>query len=486
MQHVLTPEQSRALDAYMIQDLEIPGILLMEQAATAIAEAVNRHIKTGKVLVICGGGNNGGDGWAAARILLTRGYEVAVGYTALELPPDSEANMRFFTHTALAEHLTADTAYEFFQKNCHAEVVIDALFGTGLSRHPVGLYADLISLINSHSGYKISVDIASGVFGATGQCAAAVQADETVTFQCPKPGHFLYPGRQHTGRLTVAPIGITQGFEMPPVFHLETYSMPPRDPNSNKGTFGRLHIIAGSAGMSGAAVLCAKGAIRSGAGITALYSCGYTADILQCTLPTALSAAIGDLRDRIHNPVLDETLTGCTALAVGPGLGNHSDLLSFIIRLASSSIPKVLDADALNILSASQPDYGSHTVITPHPKEFSRLTKTSVADLLSDPIRHTLDYARHHCITVLLKGSTTVVSDGTSVCLVTAGSPSMAKGGSGDVLCGVIGGLLAQGIPPFQAACGGAVLCGKAGEQAAAFLGTYAPSAEDTLQYIRP
>ena len=486
MQHILTPQEARALDTYMIETLEIPGILLMEQAASAVADAAIRQAGGGKILVVCGGGNNGGDGWAAARILLTRGYSVQIGYTSLNLPPDAAANMRFFTHTSFAHALTEENAEDFFSAHRDASVVIDALFGTGLSRVPEGLYAKMIGLINGHPGYKIAVDIPSGVFGGTGQGDIAVEADETVTFQCPKPGHFLYPGRHNTGRLTVAPIGIASGFPMPALVHMDGLSLPERTANSNKGTYGRLHILAGSQGMSGAAILCARGAIRAGAGSTALFSCSYTVDKLQATVPTALALPIGDDSSRVRNASPDALLSHCTAVAAGPGLGNHGDLRGLLSQLAVSPLPKVLDADALNILSADVPAFCPGTVLTPHPKEFSRLSGKTVEEILADPIGTARAYAAAHGVILLLKGATTVVTDGQSTCLVTAGSPAMAKGGSGDVLTGVIGGLLAQGISPFEAACAGAYLCGKAGETAAAQLGVYAPSAEDTLQYLRP
>lgn len=486
MQRIFTPEQSRALDAYMIHTLEIPGILLMEQAATAVAKAAMEQAGGGEILVVCGGGNNGGDGWAAARILRTHGLPVKIGYTSLNLPPDALANARFFSHTSLAQQITTENAAAFFASCQEASVVIDALFGTGLSRPPEGLYAALIDLMNQHPGNKIAVDIASGVFGATGQCEKAVIADETITFQYPKPGHFLFPGRQHTGKLAIAPIGVDEGFPMPPLFHMDSLHLPDRAQNSHKGDFGRLNIVAGSLGMSGAALLCARGAIKAGAGITALFSCPYTIDKLQTSVPSALGVPIGDCSDRVHGASFDNSLAQCSALAVGPGLGNHEDLLGFVCQIAASSIPKVIDADALNILSLSSSCFGKNTVLTPHPKEFSRLAKKPVGDILSNPIAYANQYAQTHNVTLLLKGATTVVSDGNACCLVTAGSPAMAKGGSGDVLTGVIGGLLAQGMSPFDAACAGAYLCGKAGKAAAREMGTYAPSAEDTLRYLRP
>ena len=483
MQFLATPAQAAQIDRYMIETLEIPGLLLMEQAATAIFHEIAALFPPCRVLLVAGSGNNGGDAWTAARILLTHGYDVAIGAASLTLPPDADANMRYFSHTSRITLLTPDTLDSFFSRD--AAVIVDGLLGTGLSRPASGLYGEIIRRINAHPAKVVSVDIPSGISGETGAGQTAVTADITVTFQYAKPGHLLFPGRSHTGRLVVAKIGPDAG--RPPL-HLQwadTFSLPPRAADTNKGTYGRLAIFAGSRGMAGAAALAARGALAAGAGLTTVYTCEYVQDVLQHTLSSVTAQAIGG--NPAYIAAEGSVLENCQAraYAAGPGLGQHAETLPLLRSIAQSSLPKVLDADGLNLLAADGSlSFGANTVLTPHPKEFSRLSGCSMEDILSSPLDTAGAFAKQHDVILLLKGATTVVSDGTQACLVTAGAPSMAKGGSGDVLTGVIGALLAQGFSPFTAAYGGAYLCGKAGETAAARKGDYAPTAEDTAYFL--
>ncbi len=486
MKPIATPAESAMIDRYMIETLEIPGILLMERAATALYEAVALMAPLPcRVLCIAGSGNNGGDAWAAGRILLTHGYDVRVGTVSLSLPPDANANMRFFTHTDRVTLLNEENLSAFFAQD--AAVVLDGLLGTGLSRLASGLYAEIIRHINAHPAQVVSVDIPSGIFGETGAGDTAVKADCTVTFQYAKPGHLLYPGRAHTGRLVVTKIGVDEGRPPLEMSWADEYSLPKRDSMANKGNFGRLGIIAGSQGMAGAAILAAKGALAGGAGLTTVLSCVYVQDALQHILPTVMARLIGQNPSYIDASDFGiSELSGYTALAAGPGLGIHAESQEFLYALAKADTPKVLDADALNQLALT-PDrmaFGKNTVLTPHPKEFSRLSGLSLEEILAEPVACVRDFSGKFGVTLLLKGATTVVAEGGRVCLVTAGSPAMAKGGSGDVLTGVIGALLAQGISAFESAYGAAYLCGKAGEKAAAEMGEYAPTAEDTVRWI--
>ena len=484
MQWVVTPQASREIDAYMIDTLGIPGLVLMEQAATAVAEAV-LSLGCRTAMVICGGGNNGGDGFAAARILRTRGVAVRVGAIKRELPTDAAANLEFFARTDAVTYLDAENLDAFFAQDC--DCIVDAIFGIGLSRAPEGIFRQMIEAINAKACPVVAVDMPSGVNGETGQVqGTAVRADVTVTFQYAKTGHFIFPGRAYTGQLTVAPIGIDAGAKLPELFHMNEFSMLPRRVDGNKGTYGRIHIVAGSRGMSGAAVLSARAALAVGAGITAGYSCGYTVDVLQRTVPEALAVPLGTGEDHLENPDFAAVAASCTAFVLGPGIGVHRELEGFIRQAAGSSVPKVLDADALNLISQMEDvAFGANTVLTPHPKEFSRLCGSSVVDILADPLQAALHFARERECVLLLKGATTIVTDGRQAVFVTAGAPSMAKGGSGDVLAGAIGGLLAQGMPVFDAACAGAYICGRAGEAACAHKGEYAPSAQDTIANIR-
>jgi len=247
-------------------------------------------------------------------------------------------------------------------------------------------------------------------------------------------------------------------------------------------------MIAGSRGMAGAAVLCAHGALRAGAGVSQIVSCEYVADVFQNRVSEVMSKAVGNDPDRlcVNAEELCSSVSG-SALAIGCGLGIHEDLIPALEAVIAMDIPKVIDADALNTL-AKKPgaiEKAKNAVITPHPKEFSRLSGLDLEEILANPIELAREYASETGLVVLLKGATTVVTDGDIAVLVTAGSPSMAKGGSGDVLLGVIGALLAQGLEPLQAAYAGAYFCGKAGEKAAEEMGEYAPTAEDTARLLR-
>ncbi len=433
------------------------------------------------MLCVCGTGNNGGDGYAAARILETAGYQVFVGETEPSKTEDGAKNRAYFQAAGRITTLTEENLDSFFDREC--PVVIDALFGIGLHRAPSGLYRRIIEKINSKKTCVVSVDIPSGVFADTGAAECAVAADYTVTFTAPKPGHLLYPGRAHTGELIVAPIAPARDIPVTTsLHHVNAYRLPDRNPDSHKGNYGKLAIFAGSDGMAGAAILSLKAALAGGAGITWLFGVGAVCDAAQTAVPSALCYRLSR-EDHIgsFDPAL---LTGYTALAAGPGLGQNEDTRAAAAYLASLDTPKVLDADALNLLCGAPFAFGKNTVITPHPGEFSRLTGLSVREITQSPLEHARAFAKRHAIVVLLKGSSTLVSDGEQDYIVTAGSPGMAKGGSGDVLTGFVGALLAQGFSPLEAAYGGAYLCGKAGELAAAQKTEYAATPEDTLFFL--
>ncbi len=478
---VVTPKESSLSDRYMIDKLRIPGVLLMEQASDEVARAAASLCgKDDVILVLCGKGNNGGDGLAAARILISRGYNVKVGVTSENYSDDAGINFEFFKAFGGYTLITPDNTEDIFA--CDAKVIIDALFGTGLSREPGGIYAELISLINAHPAKVVSVDIPSGVFGETGQCGLCVDADITVTFQYPKIGHYIYPGAEHAGRLIIKKIGVDDNTQ-PCVYHVDDVTLPPRARNTNKGSYGKLTIMAGSKNYSGAAILCTHAAMRTGSGLTTCLCDSVTAIATKAALPEAMAKICGD------EYVCDEQSVikyfNATAAVIGPGLGTEAATAHVVKRAVSYPLPKVIDADALNILSNDiNLLKGTNCVITPHPREFSRLTNIPVSNVLSNPIKHACDLALKLGIVVLLKGASTVITDGRTTFIVTAGAPSMAKGGSGDVLSGVIGGLLAQGYGLLESAYMGAFLCGKAGEAANKNLGDYAPLAGDTIDNL--
>lgn len=483
---VVSKETMQALDRHMIENMKIPSLLLMENAAFGITNTVSDKFDTDtRVVVICGRGNNGGDGFAAARQLKAKGYTVAVYLlgSVANLKGDAKTNADFFGN---AVGQVTDVSQISIPDSC---VVIDAIFGIGLSREVAGLYADAIDAINNSKAYTIACDIASGIHSNTGQVlGAAVKADETITFACAKQGHLLFPGRKYTGELTVKEIGVFGDFDIGSMTAYEDgLQLSKRTQNSHKGVYGKLACVVGSRGMSGAGIMCAGGALRAGAGLTTIGMPRSLQDIYSSAVPECMTFALDDEQGALSfkcAPGIDELMEGKTALAAGCGLSVCSGTKKAVEHMVRSyDISKVFDADAINVISKNTSildQKEGNIVLTPHIGEFARLCGTEI----TEPLEQAKDFAEKHGITLLLKGATTIVTDGNKAAFVLTGTPGMAKGGSGDVLTGVIGGLLASGMCCFNAALYGAYICGKAGEAAAKLYGEHSMTALDSLRQI--
>lgn len=500
MRTVLTPKQMRAVDRYMIDRMKIPGILLMENAAHGVYEAIREEREPCAVQVLCGTGNNGGDGFAVARILLANGYDVKVILLGnpSSLKEDAAENFAFFRETR--EYYTIITNKEEFEALPEAEVYVDAIFGTGLARDIDGIYRDAVNFLNTRDALVVSVDIPSGINAETGIImGAAVRADISVTFQYPKIGHFLYPGREYTGELQVVRIGVDEGCDIPLQATVCAYEsddpdmcLGERPLDSNKGSYGKLLLIAGSYGMAGAAVLSARAASRAGAGLITAVSCGEVVSVLQQSVPEATCFEIAGKNGIVSKeaiPSLEKLTQGKTAIAVGPGLGVNDDISAVVGNLVMEcKLPKVVDADGINALAGHleflENKWGE-VILTPHPKEFSRLSGMPVEEILENPVKVATDFAVEYGVTLVLKGSTTIVADQFgNASLLCVGTPGMAKGGSGDVLTGVIGGLLAQGKDVYEAALTGVYIAGMAGELAVQQESEYSMTPMDTVNQI--
>ncbi|MBC5646870.1 NAD(P)H-hydrate dehydratase [Christensenella tenuis] len=500
MRTVLTPKQMGAVDRYMIDRMKIPGILLMENAAYGVYEAIREEREPCTVQVFCGTGNNGGDGFAVARILLANGYDVKVILLGnpSSLKEDAAENFAFFRETR--EYYTIITNKEEFEALPEAEVYVDAIFGTGLARNIDGIYQDAVNFLNARDALVVSVDIPSGINAETGIImGAAVRADISVTFQYPKVGHFLYPGREYAGELQVVRIGVDEGCDIPLQAAVCAYEsddpdmcLGERPLDSNKGSYGKLLLVAGSYGMAGAAVLSARAASRAGAGLVTAASCGEVISVLQQNVPEATCFEVGGENGIISReaiPSLEKLTLGKTAIAVGPGLGVNDDIAAVVGNLITEcELPKVVDADGLNVLAEHLEfleNKQGEVILTPHPKEFSRLSGMRTEDILGNPVKAAVDFAVEYGVTLVLKGSTTIVADQFgNASLLCVGTPGMAKGGSGDVLTGIIGGLLAQGKDVYEAALTGVYIAGMAGELAAEQEGEYSMTPMDTVNYI--
>ena len=495
---VVSKETMRAMDAHMMDNMHIPSRVLMENAAFGITSAVcSRFSPDTRIIAVCGTGNNGGDGFAAARQLEAKGFDVTtclIG-SAAKLQGDAAANAHYFGNRIL--EITSEAAANAHLCNLDGHVVIDAIFGIGLSRQVTGLYAAVIDALNNSGAYIVACDIPSGIDADTGTVlGTAIRARQTVTFQHAKPGLFLYPGRAHTGALTVKEIGTTGEFEYPDIVaYTSGLHLEPRLPDTHKGRYGKLACVTMSRGFTGAGIMCAYGALRAGVGLVTAGIPASLQPILCGSVPECMTFALAERDGALAEtciPGLDELMRGKTALAIGPGLSQSDGAAKAVLHAVTHyDIKKVFDADALSIIAQNIRALirkKGDIVLTPHLVEFSRLSGIAPEDILKNPLGTAKDFAAQYGITLLLKGATTIVTDGDEIALVPAGTPGMATGGSGDVLTGVIGGLLAGAdaneMDAFDAALYGAYICGKAGEAAAAELGDYAMTPVDTLNHI--
>ena len=465
MRKILTPEQMRAAERRAMNAGE-PGIELMERAAVHVA-AMAQNMAEGAVLVLCGTGNNGGDGLAAARLLHRRGIDVefAIVGNIGRLSPDAQTNWERLI--ALGFSPTQN-----WQSKPYA-LVVDALFGTGLTRAPEGDAAAAIRWMNECGAKVLAVDVPSGVDARDGSTpGACVRADTTVTFHAAKAGLLLFPGRAQCGEVVVADIGLAadEGREIVECLDEEDVAilLPPRAMDTHKGDFGRLLLVAGSYGMAGAAALCARGALHTGAGLTTVATVADVVPIVQTLAPEATAVRIPDeegMPARGCGEHVARLLAGRDVVAIGPGMTAGEGTREAVLACLASGLPCVVDADGLNVLVGTDvlPREGVSPVLTPHPGEMTRLLGRAVGD----PIADAQSYAERSGAVVLLKGATTVIAapDG-RVTLNITGAPAMARGGSGDVLTGIVAALLAQGLSPYDAARLGAFLHGRAGERA--------------------
>lgn len=500
---VPSTRQMKQYDLNTIEKLGIPAPVLMERAALALADAacayadgVKNQIKTRKeyrVLVVSGCGNNGGDGFAAARILSERGFLV----NCVLIGEETKCSEQTKQQMNILRRLGMDILRNF--PNREYDIIIDALFGIGLSREVQGEYAEAIQRINEAEAFKISADIPSGVETDSGRIMGhAVRADLTVTFGFLKKGLCLYPGKLLAGEVRLAEIGITdKSFfgEEPDTFTCRCLGetlLPERSPQGNKGTFGKVLMIAGSKDMAGAAILCAKAAYRIGAGMVKIVTCEENRNIIQKTLPEAMLLTYpengteqGDFWEKWK-----ASLEWADVYAMGCGCG-QSRTVSALLEdlLKTEGKPMVLDADALNLIgknpSLLENGSGSGKILTPHPGELSRLLGIPVKAVTENLTEAAGQAAKRYRSIIAAKDAVTAVisPEGTKY-LNASGNSGMATAGSGDVLAGLVAGLLAQKEQPYDAAWKGVYLHGLAGDKAAANKGEHAVMASDIIEAL--
>lgn len=474
MEALYTAAQVKGLEARA----KVSTRALMEIAGRALANlALSLRSAGGQVLVCCGPGNNGGDGLVVARVLAGKGHRVAVALVAdpARLPPDAAHNL-----AALREAGVTPTGIDQLPEVQPGDVVVDALFGTGLNRAPAGALGAAIEhleRLREQGARIVSADLPSGIAGDTGTVHTPhVRADATAVFGVLKPAHGLEPSLGACGRLVRVPLPLEAPDERPALALLEEADvrelLPRASATAHKGTFGHVLVVAGSFGKTGAAALSAKGALRAGAGKVSVASAREELPAILGFAPEVMGEALpldgGTLGPLALEPLLS-AVRGKDAVVLGPGLprggGTHALLAQL---LPAITVPLVLDADGLNALAEDVSilrHAAGPVVLTPHPGEMSRLVQRSSAEIQADRLGAALELARQTGATVVLKGARTVVAnaDGRAR-IIASGNPGMGTAGTGDVLSGVLGALLAQELQTFDAVCCGVYAHGLAGD----------------------
>lgn len=476
MEYLVTAAEMRAYDTYTIEQVGIPAMVLMERAALAVTKRVLAALtdRPGRVLCVCGTGNNGGDGFCVARLLADKGIPVdtvLVGDSS-RITKETATQIAVLKHYGITPQLFLGAAKPKVQGKCPAAmspdrvfageyaVIVDALFGTGLSREVTGSYKEAIAAINAMNGVKIAVDIPSGIDADTGAVwGEAVRADETVALAFYKRGHFLYPGASYAGKVVLADIGITQRSFRDKIPSMYTLNEPPgeympkRRSDGNKGTFGKLLIVAGSAGMAGAALLAGESGYRMGAGMVKLVIPKAIREIVQERLPEALIQTYSGHNglDKEEEQLFIENMNWAKAVVIGPGLSVCESGRSFLkLAMNESNMPLVIDADGLNMLAEDTMLFErlkerGNAILTPHMGELARLLSKTTAAVVANETASVEEAAKATgCIVVGKSARTHVCRQGSPLFLNTAGNDKMATAGSGDVLAGMIGAILVQ------------------------------------------
>lgn len=531
---IYSSEGMRSLDQMAIQEMGIPGLLLMEKAGIEVAAEAEKMLglpqtpgKPGggtggepwkgsavpRVLMVAGPGNNGGDGFVAARHLLNHGVEVKVWGVAEEekIKGDPLVNLKIIQNLGLPIQFVSQEIPEEFSRDLgRSHLAIDALFGTGFTGAPKEPAASIIEMINTSPVPVLSIDLPSGLNGDTGKVeGSAIRATRTVTLGYPKAGLFLYPGAEFAGKVTVADIGLPPSLSLrvPPVGMVISRGearalLPKRKPDAHKGECGKILAVAGSRGMSGAAFLSSLAAMRTGSGLVkVILPKSLHEDIkekpLEIIYLLAPETSTGTLSLDAFSTIM-EHLQGYDLLLIGPGLGRDLETQELVRRvLREVTSPAVIDADALFPLSL---DFlsslkGKPFVLTPHEGEMGRILHVKPQEVRENRVRVARQFTADTGLTLLLKGVSTITSspDG-EIYFNLSGNPGLATGGSGDILCGMVASLVGQSLAAspgqtlspslFQCAALGAFLHGLAGDLAAEKIGEHSLIASDLLDYI--
>ena len=504
MEYILSVEEMRKADSIAINELKIPGLILMENAGLKTAQCVAEKYKSisGKTIgIFCGKGNNGGDGFVIGRHLFQMGATVTFWLTRKkkDLQGDAKTNMEIADQMNLP--IFEISYWDPEIKLNEFDLLIDALLGTGLKGDVRGIYADVIKTLNLFQGPVIAVDAPSGLDCDTGKpLGCCVEADLTVTMGNIKSGMLFYPGRSFLGDLFITDLSVPsfvfdqinpQKFTL----ELEDYKklLPDRPEDAYKNTFGKVLVIAGSTGLTGAASLCSLAVLRSGAGMVVLGCPKSLNSIFENKLTEVMNDPLpetdqGSLSVSAFN-ALKKSLDWSNVIALGPGLSTHPETKKLCQRILQEiNLPMVIDADGLNNLADSMDllvNYKRDLILTPHIGELARLTKMTIYEIQNEPIEVVRRFAKDWGVVLLLKGAPTIIGDPDgNIYFNLSGNAGMATAGSGDVLTGLISGFLAQGVSAINAAILGAFVHGFAGDSASKLLGQRGALANDILKAV--
>ena len=495
-------EEMRSLDRAAVDLGGIPSIILMENAAIACVRELEKDfdLKTKSVVIFCGSGNNGGDGLAIARHLFNSGVKVKV-YLVGGNNFTGDAKINYDIINAMDIPLDTVTDFDELQYIVRSyDIVVDAILGTGISGAVRGNAFDVIRVINDNASYVMSVDVPSGINSDSGEiCGICINANKTVTFAAYKVGMFLFPAADYTGEIVVAPISVpksvinSQNLQISvPDDRFVCDLIKRREKNSHKGDYGKLLIIAGSEGMSGAAYLSSEAAVKSGAGLVTVVCPKSINSVLEVKTTEAMTLGVDDFDGHISYNAVSVILAkieSVDAVLIGPGLGRSNDVIEVVKAvLRNSSVPVIVDADALYAVQNDKSllcECNCDLIFTPHSMEMSRLTGLDVSYIEENRINVSREFSEEVGAVLLLKGHHSIVTaPSLEQYINNTGNPGLASGGSGDVLAGIIASLVARGLECADAAAAGAYIHGLAGDIAKEKYGEEFMTAENVIECL--
>jgi hydroxyethylthiazole kinase-like uncharacterized protein yjeF len=501
---IVTNAEMQDIDRWSMKKLGIAGIVLMENAGRGCVNVIEEYFNPEnlKVLIVCGKGNNGGDGFVIGRHLQNRGSSVKIILLgkATALKGDAFLNCKLAKKAALEIHETVDiNRIKRIYNSFHPTVIVDAIFGIGFKGTPKGIYGKLFKIINNTDTFIFSVDIPSGINGDNGHVdGPCIIADATATMCLPKRGNYLYPGRELCGDLYIVDIGIPyhlidNGYPRTIDFEEILQLMPLRPPDGHKGTFGHVLIIAGARGFSGAAAMAAISALKVGAGLVRLAAPKGIMNALETKPLEVVKVPLAETYDQTISPDATETLLAhlekTDVVVIGPGITTHPETAKFVFKfLPQVTVPIVIDADAINILALNSTFFKkirAPFILTPHPGELARLIKTTPQEINDTRVDLAPKWAKKFGGVLVLKGAPTVIAspDGKTYINPT-GNSGLASAGSGDVLVGMISGFMSQGVPLCDAAELGVFMHGLCADLAMDKSNEYALTAGDLIDHI--